>query len=144
MLLSNCTTVDRVDKLLEGAEYSLLFVRATAAVAFGRVRAAPKGRRLAAVRAFLATAPAVDRIDSILNMGLEGRLRIVNEGAFLQLLQSTQVVVGVPKHGVVRVYLMRRRGIKKVERGSTMENGSHLRRSQKVSHHGRKCACLTR
>ncbi len=68
MLLSNCTTVDRVERLLDGAEYSRLLVRTTATVALGMVRAEVEGRRLATVRALLATAPAVERIASILKI----------------------------------------------------------------------------
>tara|TARA_R110002060_G_scaffold43516_5_gene54936 strand:+ start:657 stop:1001 length:345 start_codon:yes stop_codon:yes gene_type:complete len=113
MLLSNCTTVERVDRLLEGAEYSLLLVRATAAVAFGKVRAALKGRRLAAVRALLATAPAVERMDNISNMGLEWRLKDANRRPFLQLLQSKQVVVGVPKRELLACLSHEKAGIKR-------------------------------
>lgn len=113
MLLSNCTTVDRVDRLLEGAEYSLLLVRATAAVAFGKVRAALKGRRLAAVRALLATAPAVERMDNISNMGLEWRFKDANRRPFLQLLQSKQVVVGIPKRELLACLSHEKAGIKR-------------------------------
>merc|ERR1711939_1032140 len=104
MLLSNCTTVERVDRLLEGA---------TAAVAFGKVRAALKGRRLAAVRALLATAPAVERMDNISNMGLEWRLKDANRRPFLQLLQSKQVVVGVPKRELLACLSHEKAGIKR-------------------------------
>lgn len=56
-----------------GAEYSRLLVRAPAVAAFGRDRTDVDGTRRVAVRALLATAPAVERRDSILCM-VEGRL----------------------------------------------------------------------
>ncbi len=66
MLLSSCTTVDLVEKLSDdGAEYCRLPVMATAVAAFGRVL---EGTHLAAVRALRATAPAVDRIASIVSV----------------------------------------------------------------------------
>ena len=74
--------MDRVEKLFEGAVYSRLAVRAMAVAAFGRVRAVAEGRRLVAVRALLATAPAVERRASILRVVFEWRL-IVRVGKAL-------------------------------------------------------------
>ena len=64
-MLSNCTTVDLVEKFAEGAEYSRLPVRATAVAAFGTVRAHAEGSREAAL---LATALAEDRRASIVSV----------------------------------------------------------------------------
>lgn len=59
--------MERVEKLSEaGDAYSRLELRATVAAAFGRVRVEEEvGIRRVAVRALLATAPAVARRDSI-------------------------------------------------------------------------------
>ena len=58
--------MDRVEKLSEAGEaYSLLEEIATVVPAFGSVRMEEVGIRRAAVRALLATAPAVVRIESI-------------------------------------------------------------------------------
>jgi hypothetical protein len=66
MLLSSCTTVDRVEKLSEaGDAYSLRDVRATAVADLVRFRAEDEGSRLAAVRALLTTVPAAERTESI-------------------------------------------------------------------------------
>ena len=65
MLLSSCTTVDRVEKLSEGAAYCLLELRVTAVTAFGTVRAELAETRAADDAALLATAPAEERIASI-------------------------------------------------------------------------------
>lgn len=73
-MLSNCTTVDRVAKLSEGAVYCLLEERVTAVTAFGRVRAELEGTRLAAVTALLPTAPAVERRASISRYVYEWRV----------------------------------------------------------------------
>jgi len=77
MLLSSCTTVERVEKLSEeGAEYSRRDVSVREAAALGNVRAEFVGRRLAAVRALLATAPVVERSASISRFVCERRLSI--------------------------------------------------------------------
>jgi hypothetical protein len=66
MLLSNCTTVERVEKLSEeGAEYSRICERATAVAALGRDRTEVGERRLVTIRALLAAAPVVHRRASI-------------------------------------------------------------------------------
>jgi hypothetical protein len=69
ILLKSCTTVDRVEKLFEeGEAYSRRVVRATEAAALGKVQAEAAVRRLEAMHALLATAPAVDRRASILRI----------------------------------------------------------------------------
>jgi hypothetical protein len=73
MLLSNCTTVDRVEKLSDdGAEYSRLWERAAGVAALGRVRAVLIDSRIAVVQALLATTLAVERRDSISSVSESG------------------------------------------------------------------------
>ena len=95
MLLSSCTTVDRVEKLSEGAAYCRLEVRVTAVTAFGRLRAELEGTRLAAVTALLAIAPAVERRASISRFLYEWRV----------LVRDRKVCLPAPKeqHSVVAV-----------------------------------------
>ena len=64
-MLSSWTTVDRVEKLSEGAAYCRLEARVTAVTAFGRVRAELAETWLADVTALLAIAPAEERRVSI-------------------------------------------------------------------------------
>lgn len=102
MLLSNWTTVDRVEKLSEGAAYCLLEVSVTAVTAFGRVRAELEWTRLTAVVALLATAPAVDRRASISRYADEWRVFVRGE-EFPQLLKSRDVVFEVQPAALCRL-----------------------------------------
>ena len=102
MLLSNWTTVERVEKLSDGAVYCRLEERVTAVAAFGRVRAE---LRAAVVTVFLATAPAVDRKASILRFVYEWRVFVRDRKGCLPAPEEQRSGVRNPKQERMRSFI---------------------------------------
>jgi hypothetical protein len=91
---------------------------------FGKVRAEVEGRWLAALRALLATAPAVERRASISGIIYEWRFVWRVEEALLPAPAEQRRTFDVPKQLRMLVYFIEKRG----EKGTVLENGAPLLR----------------